>query len=74
MSVILDIDLDYFGLFKHAVGELDRLPEWASRPVDFVVEHHHHSFLRWQNLVKKRVILSPTLIIHKGVSHRIGFC
>jgi len=27
MSVILDIDLDYFGLFKHPVGELDRLLE-----------------------------------------------
>ena len=69
MSVILDIDLDYFGLFKHPVGELDRLLRWASRPVDFVVEHHHRAFLRWQKLLNEVVISSPTLIIHADEHH-----
>ena len=43
MSVILDIDLDYFPLFDQPVDELERLLSWAGRPVDFVVEHHHEA-------------------------------
>jgi hypothetical protein len=69
MSVILDIDLDYFGLFKNPMEKLDRLLEWASRPVDLVVKHHHQAFLRWHNLVNKGVVSSPSLIIHADEHH-----
>lgn len=69
MSVILDIDLDYFGLFKDPLSQLDRLLRWATRPVDFVVEQHHPAFLRWEKLVNKGFISSPTLIIHADEHH-----
>jgi len=69
MSVILDIDLDYFGLFPHPLQELDRLLDWAARPVDFVVEHHHEAYLRWYKMVKDHVITSPKLIIHADEHH-----
>jgi hypothetical protein len=54
MSVILDIDLDYFPLFDQPLGELERLLTWAGRPVDFVVEHHHEAFKRWKRMVAAR--------------------
>lgn len=69
MSVILDIDLDYFGLVARPIHELDKLLEWAARPVDFVVEHHHEAYLRWTALVQKHIITSPQFIIHVDEHH-----
>jgi hypothetical protein len=69
MSVILDIDLDYFGLFKHPMRELERVLGWAARPVDFVVEHYHESYLRWNRMVKNRELSSPEFIIHVDEHH-----
>ncbi|MCX6916705.1 MAG: hypothetical protein NT167_27285 [Verrucomicrobia bacterium] len=59
MSVILDIDLDYFPLFDQPLGELERLLTWAGRPVDFVVEHHHEAFKRWKQMVAAHAIQPP---------------
>ena len=69
MSVILDIDLDYFRLFNRPLHQLDTLLDWAARPVDFIVEHHHQAYLRWVTMVKGRLISSPELIIHADEHH-----
>jgi hypothetical protein len=69
MSVILDIDLDYFPLFDQPLGELERLLTWAGRPVDFVVEHHHEAFKRWKWMVAAHAVEPPHLIIHADEHH-----
>jgi len=69
MSVILDIDLDYFALFEHPVREFTRLLTWAARPVDFVVEHHHDAYARWRRMAEAGSIEHPHLIIHAGEHH-----
>ncbi len=67
--MILDIDLDYFRLFHRPVQTLDHLLRWAGRPVDFVVEHHHQAYGRWEKLVKQRVITAPHFILHADEHH-----
>ena len=69
MSVILDIDLDYFPLFDQPLGELERLLTWAGRPVDFVVEHHHEAFKRWKRMVAAHTVEPPNLILHADEHH-----
>ena len=69
MSVILDIDLDYFPLFDQPLGELERLLTWAGRPVDFVVEHHHEAFKRWKRMVATHTVEPPHLILHADEHH-----
>ena len=69
MSVILDIDLDYFALFEQPLRELDRLLAWAARPVDFVVEHHHEAYARWRRMARAGTIGHPDLIIHADEHH-----
>lgn len=69
MSVILDMDLDYFALFEPPVRELDRLLAWAGRPVDFVVQHHHEAYTRWSQMVRAGIIGRPDLIIHADEHH-----
>ena len=69
MSVILDMDLDYFPLFDQPLAELERLLTWAGRPVDFVVEHHHEAFKRWKRMVATHVVQPPHLIIHADEHH-----
>jgi len=69
MSVILDIDLDYFALFKEPFSELEKLLSWAGRPVDFIVEHHHQAYARWKGMVAKKVIEPPHMIIHADEHH-----
>ena len=69
MSVILDIDLDYFALFKQPVAELERLLDWAQRPVDFVVQHHHEAYRRWRHLVTEGAIRRPDFILHADEHH-----
>ncbi len=68
-SVILDIDLDYFGLFDRPLRELEGVLEWAERPVDFIVRHHHEALLRWKRMVKVHAIGSPHFIIHVDEHH-----
>jgi hypothetical protein len=69
MSVILDIDLDYFGLFQEPMAELEKMLKWAGRPVDFVVEHHHEAFKRWKRMVSSHVLPTPHLILHVDEHH-----
>jgi len=69
MSVILDIDLDYFPLFEQPIAELERLLTWARRPVDFVVEHHHEAYTRWKRIVAADIVEPPHLIIHADEHH-----
>ena len=69
MSVILDIDLDYFTLFERPVAELERLLGWARRPVDFVVRHHHEAYARWKRMVAAGAVGRPDLIIHVDEHH-----
>jgi len=69
MSVILDIDLDYFALFDQPLDELERLLTWAGRPVDFAVEHHHKAYQRWKQMVTAHVVELPHLIIHVDEHH-----
>ena len=68
-SVILDIDLDYFALFDQPLRELERVLEWAERPVDFIVRHHHEAFLRWKRMVTAHSIGPPRIIIHADEHH-----
>jgi hypothetical protein len=53
MTSILDIDLDYFRFSDDPVDRINELLDWADRPVDKVVDHHHKSFAiaRWLNQV-----------------------
>ena len=69
MSVILDIDLDYFGLFEQPIAELERLLTWAGRPVDFIVAHHHEAYTRWKQMVTAHLVQPPYLIIHADEHH-----
>lgn len=69
MSVILDIDLDYFALFEQPLAELESLLGWAGRPVDFIVQHHHEAYQRWRRMVTARAIGCPELIIHVDEHH-----
>jgi hypothetical protein len=69
MSVILDIDLDYFGLFEQPIAELERLLTWAGRPVDFVVEHHHEAYTRWKQMAAAHLVHPPHLLIHADEHH-----
>ncbi|MFH0340959.1 MAG: hypothetical protein ACHBNF_02285 [Chromatiales bacterium] len=69
MSVILDIDLDYFGLFPDPLPELRRILDWAQRPVDFIVPHHHEAFRRWKKLVAAGTIGPPHLLLHVDEHH-----
>lgn len=69
MSSILDIDLDYFGLLDDPAGELDRLVRWAGRPVDAVVERHHHAFRAWRHAVKRGILDEPRFILHVDEHH-----
>lgn len=71
MSVILDIDLDYFALFEHPVRELERVLAWAQRPVAFVGRHRHEAYLQWRRMVKEGTIRSPHIIIHVDEHHDI---
>ena len=41
MSVILDIDLDYFRCSDEPLKRLNELLAWANRPVDSVFTNHH---------------------------------
>jgi hypothetical protein len=69
MTVILDIDLDYFALFKQPVPWLEKILAWAERPVDFMVRHHHEAFRQWRRMGEDGAIRPPHLIIHLDEHH-----
>ena len=69
MSVILDIDLDYFRFFDEPLKRLNELLVWADRPVDHIVTHHHEAFGLWTKAVKEGVIDTPHFILHVDEHH-----
>jgi hypothetical protein len=69
MTTILDIDLDYFNLSPDPEGELQTLLTWASRPVDLVVEQHHHALYWWERVTAESGIATPTTIMHVDEHH-----
>ena len=69
MSVILDIDLDYFALLQQPTRELSGLLTWASHPIDHLVEHHHQVYERWVQMVALGTLDQPHLIIHVDEHH-----
>ena len=73
MSVILDIDLDYFRFFDEPLERLDELLVWANRSVDCIVTNHHEAFGLWTKAVKEDVIDAPHFILHVDEHHDM-FC
>lgn len=69
MSSILDIDLDYFNLMANPVQKLEELLTWAGRPVDLVVEKHNRAVTRWNRLVQRGALLTPSHILHVDEHH-----
>jgi hypothetical protein len=69
MSSILDIDLDYFNLIPDPVAQLENLLSWAGRPVDIVVEKHHHVLRRWTGRVRRGTLTPPEFILHVDEHH-----
>ena len=61
MSFIVDIDLDYFRLFKDPLRRLDQVLKCAGRPVDFIVDHHHQVVERWEAAISEGIIGSRRL-------------
>ena len=69
MSVILDIDLDYFRCSDEPLKRLNELLAWANRPVDHIVTHHHEALAFWTKAVKDGVIDTPHFILHVDEHH-----
>jgi hypothetical protein len=69
MSSILDIDLDYFNLIPDPVAQLENLLSWAGRPVDMMVEKHHHVLRRWTGRVRRGTLTPPEFILHADEHH-----
>jgi len=69
MSVILDIDLDYFRFFDEPLERLDELLAWAGRPVDAVFKDHHEALRFWTEAVEEGVIDTPQFILHVDEHH-----
>ncbi|MBN1506173.1 MAG: UPF0489 family protein [Sedimentisphaerales bacterium] len=69
MSVILDIDLDYFRCSDEPLKRLNELLAWANRPVDSVFTNHHEALAFWAKAVKDGVIDTPRFILHVDEHH-----
>jgi hypothetical protein len=69
MTSILDIDLDYFEFVANPVDRLEELLDWANRPVDRLVDHHHKSLEYWVDAVRKRSLSAPRFILHVDEHH-----
>ena len=69
MSSILDIDLDYFGTADDPVRRFEKLLKWAGRPVDVIVDQHHHVLRRWKAAIKRGRLSAPTHILHVDEHH-----
>ena len=68
MYSILDIDLDYFNQLHEPGVSLERLLNWAGRPVSMVVKHHNHAFARWRMKWRTHDIV-PSHILHVDEHH-----
>jgi hypothetical protein len=69
MTSILDIDLDYFNLLDDPLDRLNELLDWAKRPVDKIVDHHHKSLEYWKQALAKRSLAAPQFILHVDEHH-----
>ena len=69
MSFILDIDLDYFGLFNDPIIKLVKILRWADRPVDSIIDLHHKALKEWSKAIKKGLIDKPIFILHIDEHH-----
>ena len=69
MSLLLDIDLDYFNLMEDPTGALAQLLVWARCPVSFIVERHNHAFARWRRRVRAGSLPTPSHILHVDEHH-----
>jgi hypothetical protein len=69
MSVILDIDLDYFQFIDEPLKRLNELLVSADRPVDHIVTHHHQALGLWTEAIEKGVIDTPHFILHVDEHH-----
>ena len=69
MSLLLDIDLDYFNLMGDPTGALEQLLIWARCPVAFVVERHNHAFAQWRRRVREGRLPTPSHILHVDEHH-----
>jgi hypothetical protein len=69
MTSILDIDMDYFNLLDDPLDRLNELLDWAKRPVDKVVDHHHKSLEYWKQALSKRSLAAPQFILHVDEHH-----
>lgn len=69
MSSILDIDFDYFNLFKKPEQRLEGLLEWGNCPIAFIVEKHHKAYSRWKDRVKRGTLTQPSHILHVDEHH-----
>lgn len=65
---ILDIDLDYFNQLSEPGVCLERLLNWADRPVSMVVERHNHAFARWRRKWRTHGLV-PSHILHVDEHH-----
>ena len=69
MSVVLDIDLDYFRFLDEPLKRLNELLAWADRPVDSVFRNHHEALAFWTKAVKDGIIGAPHFILHADEHH-----
>jgi hypothetical protein len=69
MSVILDIDLDYFRFLDGPLERLNELLAWAGRPVDAIFKDHHEALRFWTDAVEEGVIDTPQFILHVDEHH-----
>lgn len=69
MSSIMDIDLDYFNLFKNPEQRFKELLEWGDCPIAFIVEKHHKAYSRWKDRVKRGTLTQPSHILHVDEHH-----
>jgi len=69
MSLLLDIDLDYFNLMDNPAKRLAELLAWADCPVSLVVEDHNKVLRWWRSCVKKGKLRQPKYILHVDEHH-----
>ena len=69
MGSILDIDLDYFGLFPEPERRLRKLLSWAGCPGLIVVDEHHNALREWRRLIARGDLTEPGFILHVDEHH-----
>ncbi len=69
MSSILDIDLDYFAIHPDPINKFDQYLKWGNKPIQFLVEKHHHNLRNWNKFIKRGFISIPSHILHIDEHH-----